>query len=129
MNATLIYDGSCPMCCAARDWIARNAVPGTLDFVACQSEQRALQFPTITEECCMTAMQLVVADGTTFSGDAALPQICRRLRKWRWLARVLSVPPVSLLSPFAYRFIAKRRQMFSLIVARKAPESCPTGRV
>jgi predicted DCC family thiol-disulfide oxidoreductase YuxK len=125
MSATLIYDGSCPMCCAARDWIARNAVPGAFEFVACQSEERAKRFPQISEERCMTAMQLVFDDGRTCAGDAALPHICMGLRKWRWAARVLRVPPLSFLSPIAYRFIAKRRQMFSLIVARKAPDSCP----
>jgi predicted DCC family thiol-disulfide oxidoreductase YuxK len=113
------------MCCAARDWIARHAVTGAFEFVPCQSEERARRFPQISEERCMSAMQLVFEDGRIYSGDAALPHICLGLRKWRWVARILRVPPVSLVSPVVYRFIAKRRQMFSLIVARKAPESCP----
>jgi len=73
----------------------------------------------------MTAMHLVFDDGRSYAGDTALPYICLGLKKWRWLARILRVPPASLISPMAYRFIAKRRQMFSLLVARKAPESCP----
>ena len=30
MSATLIYDGDCPLCCAAREWVARNAIAGGL---------------------------------------------------------------------------------------------------
>ncbi len=128
MNATLIYDAACPLCCAAREWVERNALPGAFDFVPCQSEARARRFPAVGEERCMTAMHLVYADGRTFSGDAALPHICLGLRRWRWVARILQAPPASLVSPAAYRFFAKRRQMFSVLVARKVPESCPTGR-
>lgn len=129
MKATLIYDGECPLCCAAQEWIARNMVPGAFDFVTCQSEDRARRFPQIQETRCMEAMHLVSADGRVYAGDAALPGICLGLRRWHWLARVLRVPPVSLISPTAYGFIARRRHMFSILVARKAPGSCPVDHV
>ncbi len=125
MSATLIYDASCPLCCAAREWIERHAIAGAFDYMPCQSEERARRYPAVGEARCMEAIHLVFADGRTFAGDAALPHICRGLRRWRWLACVLDTPPVTLVSPAAYRFIAKRRQMFSVLVARKAPESCP----
>lgn len=125
MNATIIYDGDCPLCCVARDWIARNMLPGAFEFLPCQSEKRAEVFPDIAESRCMEAMHLVRADGHVYAGDAALPEICLGLRRWRWLAKLLRFPPVSLISPAAYRFLAKRRQMFSVLVARKPPESCP----
>lgn len=127
MNATIIYDGECSLCCAARDWIARNMLPGTFEFVPCQSDERARRFPQVVETRCMEAMHLVYADGRVYAGDAALPEICLGLRRWRWLAQMLRVPPVSLISPAAYRFLAKHRQMFSVLVARKSPESCPAG--
>ncbi len=125
MNATLIYDGECPLCCAARDWIARNMAPGAFEFVACQSEDRAQRFPQIAQTRCLEAMHLVDANGHIYAGDAALPQICLGLRRWRWLARVLQLPLISLVSPAAYRFIARRRHTFSVLVARKAAGSCP----
>ncbi len=128
MNATLIYDASCPVCCAARDWVERNALPGMFDFVPCQSEARVRRFPEVGEERCMTAMHLVFADGRTFAGDAALPQICLGLRRWRWVARVLRTPPISIVSPAAYRFFAKRRHAFSALVARKPVGACPVPR-
>ena len=128
MSAALIYDGDCPLCCAARDWVARNALEGAFEFVPCQSEARAERFPTIPEERCMEAMQLVYPDGRQFSGDEALPHICRGLRRWRWLSRVLAFPPISLISPYVYRLVARNRQAFSILIARKAPDSCPLDR-
>lgn len=125
MKATLIYDGECPLCCTARDWVARNMAPDTFDFVACQSDERKTRFPLVAESRCMEAMHLVYVDGRVYAGDAALPQICLGLRRWRWLARVLQLPLISAASPAAYRFIARRRRTFSVLVARKAPESCP----
>lgn len=126
MNATIIYDGDCPLCCAARDWIARNMLPGAFEFVPCQSDTRSERFPNIAESRCMEAMHVVYPDGRVYAGDAALPEICLGLRRWRWLAQILRFPPISLVSPAAYRFLAKRRQMFSVLVARKEPDSCPT---
>jgi predicted DCC family thiol-disulfide oxidoreductase YuxK len=126
MTVTLIYDGECPLCCAARDWVDRRAVPGTFEFLPCQSEARARRFPQVRETECMQAMQLVYPDGRVYSGDEALPHICLRLRRWRWLARVLRVPPISLMSPAVYRFVARNRQTISILIARKPAQSCPT---
>jgi predicted DCC family thiol-disulfide oxidoreductase YuxK len=73
----------------------------------------------------MQAIHLVCADGRVFAADEALPHICLGLRRWRWLARALAMPPARWVSPSVYRFIAKRRRMFSVLVAGKVPESCP----
>ena len=126
MSATLIYDANCPICCAARDWVQRNAVAGEFEYVPCQSDDRARRFPAISERQCIEAMQLVYPDGQTFSGDAALPELFLGLKRWRWMARVLRVPPVSLLSPVVYRWIAKNRLAISTLIARKPSSSCPT---
>ncbi len=40
----------------------------------------------------MEAIQLVLPDGRALSGAAAVPEILRRLRRWRWLAAAFSVP-------------------------------------
>jgi predicted DCC family thiol-disulfide oxidoreductase YuxK len=125
MPATLIYDASCPLCNAAREWVAQNAIPGEFDFVPCQSEERARRFPRISEKQCMEAMQLVYPDGRSFSGDRALPEILLGIRRWRSLARVLRVPPVSLISPLVYRAIARNRMAISALIARKTALTCP----
>ncbi len=125
MSAALIYDASCPLCVAARDWVARNAIAGEFDYVPCQSDERARRFPAVSEQQCMEAMQIVCADGRTYSGDAALPQIFLGLKRWRWVARVLRMPPVSLVSPTVYRWIARHRLAISALIARKPAAACP----
>ena len=125
MAATLIYDGSCPLCNAAREWVERNALAGRFEYLPCQSDERARRFPEMPEHECMEAMQLVTEDGQTFSGDRALPQILSRLRRWRWLANVLRVPPASWVSPSIYRLIARNRMAISALVERKPAQACP----
>lgn len=127
MRATLIYDGECPLCQAAREWIERRAMPEEFDYVACQSPERAERFPGVSEAQCMEAMQLVTPEGEVYAGADALPRILERLKGWRWLAKVLRLPVVSALSPHAYRFIAKRRHAFAVVVAHKSRpgEKCP----
>jgi len=68
-------------------------------------------------------------DGRSFSGEAALPHLLAMLRGWKWLAWAFRLPGVGLLSGPAYRFIARNRYVFSIVVARKELDSgqaCPT---
>lgn len=117
--ATLIYDEECPLCRTAVAWVRVNARPDTLDYLPCQSPQRSERFSSLTEAQCMEAVQLVLPDGQVFAADQALPHLFLLLRRWRWFARVLRLPLVSHLSPFAYRFVARNRHMLSILVARK----------
>lgn len=116
MAATLIYDGECPFCRAAREWVEQRALAGRLEYLPCQAEERAARFPQVAESECMEAMQLVTPEGEVFAGDRALPQVLARLRGWRWIAWVLRVPPISWVSAPVYRFIAKRRYALTSFV-------------
>ncbi len=118
-KAILVYDGACPLCTRAADWVRRNARPDVVELFPCQSEERTARFPEISEAACMEAMQLVLPDGSIRSGERALPELFRLMRRWRWLAWLFSVPGIAWLSPFAYRWVARHRQALSVIVARK----------
>ena len=119
MKATLIYDGECPLCAKAVEWVRSHARPGAFEYLTCQSAERARRFPAMTEAQCMEAMQLVMLDGAVYSGDEALPVLLSMLRRWRWLAHVFRLPGIALVSPAAYRFVARNRYVFSIFVARK----------
>lgn len=67
----------------------------------------------------MEAMQLVLPDGRIYGAEQALPHLFLMLRRWQWMARVLRLPFVALFAPFAYRFVARNRYIFSVIVAKK----------
>jgi len=128
MSATLIYDGECPLCRAARDWVAKRALPGRLEYLPCQADERAERFPGIPQSQCLEAMQLVTPEGTVYSGERALPELLSRLRGWRWVAWTLRRPPMSWVSGPIYGFIAKRRHAFTSVVGEGHIRTCSTDR-
>lgn len=118
-RAVLIYDGECPLCLRARDWVAKRARAGTVEFLTCQSEARAERFPGIAEAACLEAVQFVLEDGAVYAGAEALPHILRRMRGWRWLAGVVCTPGIAAFMPPAYRWVARRRSVLSVFLRKK----------
>lgn len=91
--AVLIYDGDCAMCRSSALWLMRLAMAGgELEILPCCSGPRRLRFPHITDEACMTAMQLVLPDGRTLAGADAVPELLRRIRGLGWLATAFALP-------------------------------------
>lgn len=109
----LIYDGSCPICQRARDWVAARVNPYALDFVPCQSEERARRAPEVSPEACMEAIHLVMPDGSVYAGADALPRVLRFARGWRWLAYIMQTPGIRHLTPIFYRWFARHRYALS----------------
>ncbi|RJP22425.1 MAG: DUF393 domain-containing protein [Deltaproteobacteria bacterium] len=108
--AALIYDGDCPFCRAAADWVRRNAGdPGDFEFHPCRSDATRARFPAIAEADCLRAMQLVLEDGTVLAGERAIPEILARTRRYRRAAVLLRLPGAGILSRLLYRGIARRR--------------------
>src|SRR5436853_5053689 len=103
--ATLIYDGECAMCRASALWLMRLAMSGgALEILPCRSAPRRARFPQISDEACMTAMQLVLPDGRVLTGADAVPELLRRIRGLGWLAAPFALPGVR---PLARRFSAR----------------------
>jgi predicted DCC family thiol-disulfide oxidoreductase YuxK len=112
----LIYDGQCGFCRGGVSWIARRAAPGAFEFLPCQAPERRARYPWMDERACLEAMQLVLPDGRVLAGDAAVPEILRRLRGWRWLAAAFRVPGMARLAPRAYAWVARNRHRFSCLL-------------
>ncbi len=127
-SATLIYDENCMFCKKCVGWIAKRARPGALEFLPLQAPGRSERFPELTDEACMEGMQLVLPDGPVRSGEQALPDLFRMLKRWRWFAFAFELPVVRWLSPIAYGWIARNRYMISEFVRRKeVTENAPCG--
>ena len=113
-TATLIYDADCPMCRASALWLMRRALSrGALEILPCRSEARLARYPGITEDTCMTAMQLVLPDGRVVAGADAVPELLRRVRGWGWLASVFALPAVRPIARRVYAWIARNRMKIS----------------
>jgi predicted DCC family thiol-disulfide oxidoreductase YuxK len=114
--AVVIYDGACGLCQGSVGWVSRRARPGAFEFLPCQAAERRARYPAIAEATCLEAIQLVLPDGRVLGGAAALPEILRRLRGWRWVAALFRLPGAGLLAPVVYRWIARNRYRISCAI-------------
>jgi predicted DCC family thiol-disulfide oxidoreductase YuxK len=117
--AVLIYDGQCPLCRSGMRWVERRALPGRFEFLPCQSPERRARFGWMAEATCLEAMQLVLPDGRVLAGEAAIPEVLRRLRRWRRLASLFALPGMGWLAPRVYRWVARHRYALSCALARR----------
>ncbi len=67
----------------------------------------------------MEAIQLVLPDGRVLGGDAAIPEILRHLKGWRWLAAGFRIPGVRLVAPHVYAWVARHRYGISCLIGRQ----------
>lgn len=102
---TVIYNQTCPICSrevgAYQRYAERNDLP--IDFAA-------LDAPVVGEQGLSAddaARRLhVVRDGVLLSGTEAFLALWAAMPRFRWLARVLSVPPFRQIAGFVYEKIA-----------------------
>ena len=115
-KAVLIYDGECSMCRASALWLLRRAEAGgacDLEILPCRSPVRRQRFPSIADEACMQAMQLVLPDGHVLVGADAVPEILLRIPRWRWVATLFDLPRARPFARRVYAWIAKNRMKIS----------------
>jgi predicted DCC family thiol-disulfide oxidoreductase YuxK len=108
-KAVLIYDGNCPICQRAIEWIKGNERQDSFEMLPCQSDEVRRRFPLIGESICMGAMQLILPDGQILSGEGALPEILRRLKRYRLAAWLFRLPGSKVLARSFYRWFASHR--------------------
>ena len=117
-RVVLIYDGACGLCRGRVCWISRRAVRGYFEFLHCQAAERRARYPWMRDETCLEAMQLILPDGRLLVGDAAIPEILRRLRGWRWVAGLFRLPGIEILAPRLYAWVARHRYQISCLIGR-----------
>ncbi len=108
-NAVLIYDGNCPICSNTVAWIKEHERKDAFEMLPCRSEDRKKRYPFMEEATCMQAMQLVLPEGTVLAGEKALPEIIKRLKRYRAAAGLFKLPGSNIIARVFYRWFAKRR--------------------
>ena len=96
----LIFDGLCGFC---RIWIDywRKLTGNRIEYLP--SQEVGDRFPQIPQDAYSESVQLVRPDGTVASGARAVFESLGKARLYSW---------VSAPAEFAYRFIARRRNLF-----------------
>jgi predicted DCC family thiol-disulfide oxidoreductase YuxK len=120
----ILYDAQCALCQAARRWLERRAIAGTLEFVDCRSEARAQKAPMVAEQACIEAMNVVGPEGEVCAGADAMPLLLSVIPRWRWLGRALGWPLFRHLARPMYRAIARRRLSLSVFFPKTSGDSC-----
>lgn len=108
-KTALIYDASCPVCSKTVKWIKRNEEQDSFVMVPCGSDSLDVRFPAVDRAACARAMHLVLPDGAVLRGEKALPEIFKRLRRYKLLAIIFRLPGASLVSRILYRWFADSR--------------------
>jgi len=112
----LFYDGECPVCRSAVDWIRARSDPEAFEFFSCHSEDLPRRFPLVTKSACLEAMHLILPDGRVLAGEQAAPEIFSRLWRWRWAAVLFRLPGAQIPSRVLYRWFAGKRHRFSRLL-------------
>jgi len=102
------------MCRASAMWLMRLSLSRReLEILPCRSPVRVARFPQISEEACLTAMQLVLPDRRVLAGADAVPELLRRIRGAGWLAAIFALPGMRPLARRVYAWIARNRMRIS----------------
>ena len=103
----LVYDDACDFC---RYWIAQwqHVTGDSIDYTPYQ--EVASQFPEIPLSAYESSVQLILEDGTVFSGAEA---VLRALNSASLLWCYSRVPGFAKVAETVYRFIAQHRPFFS----------------
>ncbi len=100
---TVLYDGGCPLCRAARRWLAGRAQLVPLEFVAAGSVEAKRRYPRLDHARTLSDVTVVADTGAVYEGDAAWLVCLWALDGYRGLALRLATPR---LRPLARRMVA-----------------------
>ncbi|OGW38888.1 MAG: hypothetical protein A2010_17715 [Nitrospirae bacterium GWD2_57_9] len=115
-KAVLIYDGSCPICSSTAAWIKEHEQKKAFEMLTCQSENRKKRYPLMEEAACMQAMQLVLPGEHVLAGEKALPEIFKRLKRYRAAAGLFKLPGSNIIAGAFYRWFARSRYRIAEIL-------------
>jgi predicted DCC family thiol-disulfide oxidoreductase YuxK len=104
-------DGECSLCQKSRAWTETRDWDGRLRFIDFRAGTRD-ELP-LTREDHETSMWVRDREGVLLEGFDAWRRIMAEIPGWRWLARLASLPPFTLIGPPLYRLIAANRRHFS----------------
>lgn len=106
---TVFYDERCPLCSAEIDYYKnlRSAEPVCWQGIQESREDRAKL--GISDYQALMSLHVVDSEGRIFKGVDAFVRLWRVLPGWKWLAKLVALPPVLGVFKVAYAYFAQRR--------------------
>ena len=103
-------DGDCGLCRASQAWCELRDRRGRLAFRDFRTDDTH-RVPLSAEDF-ESSMWVRDRDGGLLEGFAAWRRIMEELPRWKWLARLVSLPPLNVVGQRLYRWIAANRRRF-----------------
>lgn len=100
----IYYDGTCRMCTA----LAKKVSLGSDGTFTCIDANVVLP-PGVSQGEAMRDLHVVGKDGRMYKGAEGVLRILEEDPRWRWLARVGSMPGIKQVATLAYRLVADNR--------------------
>jgi predicted DCC family thiol-disulfide oxidoreductase YuxK len=113
-TSTVYFDGSCPLCRAEIGYYRRTDQDGSLCFVDVSKAGAAVP----DGQLAMDRFHVRAGDGRVLSGAAAFVEVWSRLPRWRWAARVASLPGALAVLELGYRMFLPVRPLISRLFGR-----------
>lgn len=124
---TLYYDGSCPLCSAEIKHYKAQPGGDRLAFVDVSRAENAVG-AGLTARQAMRRFHVRQSDGSLLSGARAFIAIWKELPRWRWAARIATIPGIPTLLEGLYRLFLPVRPFLSKAAAlfgAKPETPCP----
>lgn len=103
------YDGGCPLCRREIAHYRKIDRDGRIQWVDITQEEDALANAGLDLPSAMRRLHVQETDGCLLSGVDAFVAIWRRLPRWRWLARLVTVLRLTRPLEWGYQRFAERR--------------------
>ncbi|MDJ0614493.1 MAG: DUF393 domain-containing protein [Rhizobiaceae bacterium] len=92
---TVFYDGECPICTREIGFYKTCEGAGDIEWLDITQSDKAILHPGLSREDALARFHVLTPGGKLIAGGPAFAQMWTRLRKFKWLGRVLSVAPIS----------------------------------
>ena len=126
-QATVYFDGSCPLCTVEIKHYKSQDGGDQLCFVDVSQADAALG-PGLNAEAAMRRFHVRLSDGTLVSGARAFAAIWQTLPGWRWVAQIARKPGVTPVLEVAYRLFLPVRSILSKLASWCGAKPAPVCR-
>ena len=116
-KTTVYFDGSCSLCRSEIGFYRRVDQDRALCFVDV-SEASAIPPNGVSRDHAMKRFHVRACDGSVLSGAAAFVEVWTCLPRWRWAARVASLPGALIALETGYKLFLPVRPLISRLLGR-----------